>query len=437
MNIWINLFLPIKLILMLRYLFGMLLFSWTLPKKEHYWGRALSWSLLCVLIAVGLPILTEATFYITSLFLLESLLAMCVIRFCCKTEWSTTLYIAAAVFSAEHIASMTDSLISMLNPAVLKYQGLESISPLLYINWILALFAVYALVYFFMFSDNKINGEHSLDTRAMLTLLIASVMVNLYLNIYYDSLVGEKTGWSGVYEYGLNIVISVSLLLVQYGVLRQNQTENRLQMVSMLFEQAREQYRISKENVEAINIKCHDLKHQLLAVKDKTDEKEYTHMMELLDSYGAEIKTNNEVLDVVFQEKNFQCRKLGIQFTCIIDGPALDFMETIDLYVLFGNLIDNCIEAVSQLPETEVKNIQVTVRRDKGFVIVTTENGYEGELHWKDGRPATSKEDQQNHGFGILSIEKIIHKYGGRYSIQTDNNIFVMDIVFPVNMEKN
>ncbi len=134
--------------------------------------------------------------------------------------------------------------------------------------------------------------------------------------------------------------------------------------------------------------------------------------MELVDSYGAEIKTGNEVLDVVFQEKNFQCRKLGIQFTCIIDGSALNFMDTIDLYVLFGNLIDNCIEAVSRLPETEVKNVQVTVRREKGFVIITTENGYTGELQWSNGSIRTSKDDQQNHGFGILSIEKIIHKYG-------------------------
>jgi sensor histidine kinase regulating citrate/malate metabolism len=111
-------------------------------------------------------------------------------------------------------------------------------------------------------------------------------------------------------------------------------------------------------------------------------------------------------------------------------------MDTIDLYVLFGNLIDNCIEAVSRLPETEVKNVQVTVRREKGFVIITTENGYTGELQWSNGRIRTSKDDQQNHGFGILSIEKIIHKYGGRYSIQTENNIFVMDIVFPVSAEK-
>lgn len=240
-------------------------------------------------------------------------------------------------------------------------------SPAMLLNWTLSVLVVYALVYVLMFSGNRIIGEHSLDTRAMLTLLIASVLVNLYLNIYYMSLVEDKTLWVSVFEYGLNIVISASLLLVQYGMLRQNQTEKRLQMVSMLWEQAREQYRISKENIEAINIKCHDLKHQLLAVKDKTDEREYARMMELVDSYGSQIETGSEVLDVVFQEKNFQCRKLGIQFTCIIDGAALNFMDTIDLYVLFGNLIDNCIEAVSALPETEVKNVQVTVRRERAL----------------------------------------------------------------------
>jgi len=433
MALFINMFLPVKLSLMLRYLVGMLLFSWKLPKKEHYWGRVLYWSALCLLAAFFLPILTETTVYITSLFLLESLMAMCVIRLCCKVEWSTALYIAAAVFSAEHIASMADSLIAMLAPSVLSFQERGGMSPAMLLNWTLTVLVVYALVYVLMFSGNRIIGEHSLDTRAMLTLLIASVLVNLYLNIYYMSLVEDKTLWVSVFEYGLNIVISASLLLVQYGMLRQNQTEKRLQMVSMLWEQAREQYRISKENIEAINIKCHDLKHQLLAIRDKTDEREYARMMELVDSYGSQIETGSEVLDVVFQEKNFQCRKLGIQFTCIIDGAALNFMDTIDLYVLFGNLIDNCIEAVSALPETEVKNVQVTVRRERGFVIVTTENGYAGELQWADGRLRTSKGDEQNHGFGLLSIEKIIHKYGGRYSIQTDEQIFTMNIVFPVS----
>ena len=92
MNIWINLFFPIKLMLMLRYLLGMLLFSWRLPRKEHYWRRVLGWSLLCVLVAVGLPILSEATLYITTIFLLESILAMYAIRLTASSRETGLLF---------------------------------------------------------------------------------------------------------------------------------------------------------------------------------------------------------------------------------------------------------------------------------------------------------------------------------------------------------
>lgn len=432
MGLFFNSFLLLKLNFMLRYLVGMLLFSWKLPRREHYWGRALGWAALCFLLAFALPILTENFYYIVALFLIEALLALCVIRVCCAAAWSEVFYVAAAVFSAEHIASMLDNLISLARPALLSYYITERMNLPVLLNWTLCLAAVYLTIYLLMFRRTRLTDSHSLDFNAMLMLLVVSLLVNLYMNLLYSKLVTMDSRWMEVFKSIFNILCSLFLLLVQHSMLRQNQAEQRLQMVSMLFEQAREQYRVSKENIEAINIKCHDLKHQLLAVKDKTDAAEYARMMELVDSYGAEIETNNEVLDVVFQEKNFQCRKLGIQFTCIIDGQALNFMDDIDLYVLFGNLIDNCIEAVSALPETEVKNVQVTVRRDRGFVIVTTENGYAGELHWTDGRLRTSKGDTQNHGFGILSIEKIIHKYGGRYSIRTDDQIFAMNIVFPV-----
>ncbi len=436
MTLFINHFLLLKLNFMLRYLTGMLLFSWKLPKREHYWERALGWSFLCFFLAFFLPVLTENFYYIVFLFLIEALFAMCVIRISCRAEWSEVFYIAAAVFSAEHIASMLDNLISLARPDILSYYITERMNLLVAVNWLVCMIVAYLVIYQLMFRNTRLTESHNLDFNAMLMLLVVSLLVNLYMNLVYSKLVTMDSVWMEIFKSVFNLIASGFLLMLQYGMLRQNQTEKRLQMVSVLFEQAREQYRISKENIEAINIKCHDLKHQLLALKDKTDEEEYKRMMELVDSYGSEIETGNEALDVVFQEKNFQCRKLGIQFTCIIDGSALNFMDTIDLYVLFGNLIDNCIEAVSRLPETEVKNIQVTVRRDRGFVIITTENGYTGELQWMDGRIRTSKDDQQNHGFGMLSIEKIIHKYDGRYSIQTENNIFIMDIVFPIRMEK-
>ncbi len=433
MALFINPFLLLKFNFMSRYLVGMLLFSWKLPRHEHYALRILSCVALCFLIAFLLPVLTENFYYIVFLFLLEALIATCTIRFCCKAAWTEVFYLAAAAFSAEHIASMLDNLVSLLHPELLAYHVTKAMNGYVLLNWGMCALATYAAIYVFMFRKNRLADAHTLDFSAMLTLFAVSLLINLYMNLAYSNLVSMDSVWMDVFKSIFNMLCSVLLLLVQHSMLRQNQAEGRLQMVSMLWEQAREQYRISKENIEAINIKCHDLKHQLLAVKDKTDEREYARMMELVDSYGSQIETGSEVLDVVFQEKNFQCRKLGIQFTCIIDGQALEFMDTIDLYVLFGNLIDNCIEAVSALPETEVKNVQVSVRRERGFVIVTTENGYAGELQWADGRLRTSKGDEQNHGFGLLSIEKIIHKYGGRYSIQTDEQIFTMNIVFPVN----
>ena len=63
MSLFLNMFLPLKLSIMLRYLAGMLLFSWKVPKKKYYWGIVISWSLFCYVVAALLPILKD-NFYI-------------------------------------------------------------------------------------------------------------------------------------------------------------------------------------------------------------------------------------------------------------------------------------------------------------------------------------------------------------------------------------
>lgn len=431
---------PLQIIYLMRCLFGMLLFGRKLPKKKNYWISLIVWIVFCFGVTMTIPIFTNGvTVYYMFICFLEFILSMYTLRLCYVVEWSIVFYIASAVLSAEHISSMVDSLIALLKPELLSFRTAQTITLPALINSVLINLVCYIVIYWLMFREKQIISEHGLNRSTMFMLLLASMGINMFINVVYTNLIEKSSMWISaekdspqlsIFEYALNLLLSISLLFVQDGMMRKSQTEKKLQTVSNLWEQAREQYRVSKENIEAINIKCHDLKHQLLAVKDKTDEKEYASLMETIDSYGSGIETNNEVLDVIFQEKNFQCRKQGIQFTCIIDGAALNFMETTDLYVLFGNLIDNCIEAVSKLPE-EARYIQIMVRREKGFLIITTENCFQGELKWIHGRLVTSKPNQEYHGFGILSIEKIIKKYDGRYSISTDDHIFIMNIVFP------
>ena len=430
-ELWIHPLLPIKVFNMAVLITAMLMFSHGLTRKDHFLWRLLLWGLFSLLTAAAIPIVTDSLWYVTSVFLVMYLLSMLTVRICYKASWSMVFFIAAAAFSADHIASMLDSIISLFAPDVLQYSDTGLLNVPVLMNFGLCRILVFGLVDLLIVRKNRDVDDDSIRFVPSLLILIISLIVNLYMNILFSNLVTDRSFWLSLFNFAMNIAISLLLLLCQYAMVREGRMRTQLQIANLLRAQAREQYRVSKENVDAISMKCHDLKHLLLALRGVIDPKEYDSMMETIDSYGAEIKTNNEVLDVVFQEKNFRCRKLGIQFTCIIDGTAVNFMGITDQYILFGNLLDNAIEAVSLLPEGEVKNIQVTVRRDKGFVIITTENSYAGKLEWDGGRPRTSKNDKQSHGYGLLSIEKIVHKYGGRYPISTEDQIFTMNIVLP------
>ncbi len=428
---WLNPLLPVKLVGMGSQLLFAFAIADVLPRRDHFGRRFFLCSAGCMAVAALLPILSDNLWFITSTLLVIYAATVLTIRCCWRGTRSTVLFLSAAVFSVDHIASMLDTLTSLFFPEQLSYIASQQMNGFILLNYALWRLLIFLLVRLLVRRGTLKVEESSVSSAFAVLMLVISLFVNLYLNLIFQNLVDNHTFWFSLINCVMNILISSLLLFCQYMVVRENHARLQLQISDLLREQAREQFRISRENVEAISAKCHDLKHLLLAVRDVIDPVEYASMMEMINSYGAEIHTDNEVLDVIFQEKNFQCRKQGIQFTCIIDGAAVNFMGTTDQYILFGNLLDNAIEAVSRLPEGEVKNIQVTVRRDKGFVIITTENGYAGELQWNGGRLRTSKKDKQSHGFGILSIEKIVHKYGGRYSISTEDQIFAMNIVLP------
>ena len=212
----------------IRYLIALLLFSWNLPRKPWFWARTLGWSALCLITAFTLPILSTAVPYISTLFLLVFVLCMLLVRVCCKADWQTVFYIGAAVLSAEHIASMADSLIAMLWPDALTFTDTFVPSALIFLNWGLSLVLVYFVVYWTMFRGKHINRENGLKPSFMLLILLISLAINLYMNQLFTSLVEDRSMWVSIFEYGLNILCSVLLLLVQAAILRQSQTEKRL-----------------------------------------------------------------------------------------------------------------------------------------------------------------------------------------------------------------
>ena len=145
---------------------------------------------------------------------------------------------------------------------------------------------------------------------------------------------------------------------------------------------------------------------------------------------NAQMAVSWQQLDTILTARSLQCQREGIVLTCTADGSALDFMNAMDISILFGNALDNAIESVSIIPEQEKRLIHLTVSRQKSFVRIHMENCYEGELKMVGGMPVTRKQDTDFHGFGLKSIGTIVDKYGGSMTVRAENGWFELRVLF-------
>ena len=178
----------------------------------------------------------------------------------------------------------------------------------------------------------------------------------------------------------------------------------------------RERQYQSRESIEAINIKCHDLRHQIRALADGgavVDPAALADVAREVDVYDAAVHTGNEALDTILTEKSLVCQREGITLTCVADGAALDFMAPADIYALFGNALDNAIEAARRASR---RSISLVVRRAMGVTSICVENYFDAAAQpsFEDGLPQTTKADKANHGFGMRSMRAELARPGAK-----------------------
>lgn len=226
--------------------------------------------------------------------------------------------------------------------------------------------------------------------------------------------------------FGLDVLISCSNIFFLNG------QDHQIDILRHLWRQDKAQFESVKANIDAINMKCHDLKHILDKISGKLTSEEVDSLRTAIQFYDANIKTGNEVLDVVLCEKAMACQRGGIRFSCMADGSRLNFLTPVQTYTLFGNIMDNAMEAVRALEDPEERVISMVCRASGDRLVIEESNYFAGELHLTDGLPATGKEDVSRHGFGMRSIRYIARQYGGELHVDIQGNMFFLRVEFPL-----
>ena len=414
-----------SLMICLPLLLGDLVFLTVFERRRHFPARLVlagvltMWlSALLFSVATGVLLNNVGTFVFT--FLCTVLAA----RFCFRISWTDAVFCATAGYSIQFIQSILEEALQRV--ALLPRSGDPNMRQYA------IMLAVYAAVWFTLRRQLKDSGSLELGHLPQLALTVLGALTEIVLcgllRPYWNT-------WDDRFPIACTMLLlllcAVSVLLFQFSLLRQKSLSMELEMVRQLQRREEQQYRISRETIDLVNQKCHDMRHQIRQIgrSMRMDSEAIRQMTDAIAVYDTMYHTGSRALDVILTEKTAVCRESGIFIRCIADGAQLSFLTETDIYSLFGNLLENAEHAVSELPEDQ-REIGLTVARHGEMLSVTVRNRYAGEIRMRGGFPVTGTGDTLNHGIGTRSIDAIVRRYGGTVSFRPDNGEFTVSILF-------
>ncbi len=321
------------------------------------------------------------------------------------------------------------------------------------VDSVIIMVVVYLLTYitYYRIERGNISPTRNLNVnnKELLSVLATGIGAFIMSNI---SFINTRTPFSATENmlYVRTLVDFGGMLMLMTEMGRRNElaAKNENDAINQLFQKQYEQYKLAVDNSEALRKEMHDMKHYVMALKNEDDPKRRAEVLEDMEQAIAIqesfMNTGNRVMDVILTTKSLQCQKKGITLNAMVDGDLLSDIHVKDICSLFGNLLDNAIEATQQVEDQEKRLITFSVRPRNQFIIVECENYSEGtNVRLKKNQhrrffkgsnlPKTTKEDNVKHGFGLKSISQVAEKYGGAMKVSYDDGWFKVKVLLSSN----
>lgn len=411
----------------LEMVFAIAVFACYLERKNHFMIR-LSGS-YCLILMYYIPfrhvsqtqnLWLQLLFYILMNVVLYLAISICF----CVSSWAR-LFVLTGADLVQHISYRIYCIvISFLG---IGYEGILS-----GIINICIIASVYLTVFLIFRRQLRSITEHAYIGRMNILLGIMAFMISYALFRFEDRYRFMWTDpWLNLLFAIYAILADMFLLALLYSVFRSRKMGDEMVVLEEVIERQKIQYQMTKENIDNVNLKCHDMKQQISMFENRIDGEALQEIKSMIRVYDTTFQTGNEVLDVFLQEKLLCCERDQIKLDCIVDGKCVEFIRPADLYALVGNAIDNAVEAVKRIENPEKRIISFSVRKSMNMALIHVDNEYVGKIEMEGNLPKSTKGDPLNHGFGMRSMSLIAEKYNGTVSVAVEGNVFNLNILIP------
>lgn len=249
---------------------------------------------------------------------------------------------------------------------------------------------------------------------------------------YYGvSLAVDKEGYGDVYQLLVilsvaSVIVCISFIIYKFTVISKQEREKKAQLETQL-----DFYKKKLENAQDTRKFRHDIKNNLYALNVLLNDGKSEEAIEYLNSLGGALtsaepafSTGNRLADAILSDKSEKAASSNTDLS--FDGIIPDHgISNYDLCTIMTNALDNAIEACRELKNSR---IAVTSVLKDNCLTLSFVNPVAKKVLIKNGKIKTTKDDRQNHGFGLDNIKSALKKYDGLLDVSCDDNQFTLDV---------
>lgn len=274
----------------------------------------------------------------------------------------------------------------------------------------------------------SVNRNQTYKSKKMICFLVLPISTLLFLNCFGRMV--SKLDFDMIFMIAAIAVMLIISNFVVYLVcdrIIDNSLEIQyLQKINSKNELDYKSYQLMKEKYEDLRIMAHDFDKYCNNIEAllASDQEEVLTQLQQIKNRNKELLlveyTNNKALNLLLSQKMQECNKSGINFQVCIQNVDLSFIEEMDVVSIFANLIDNAIE--SSIISENKKIFLDLYKMNHSFIVVRVDNSSDIEPVVSNGHLNTWKKNKNQHGIGMISINKSLRKYRGKLNWSYDND---------------
>lgn len=230
------------------------------------------------------------------------------------------------------------------------------------------------------------------------------------------------------------------MCLIMYFVVQQmskdNQTKLEYELMKEKEKYSKESMEIIKRSNEELREFKHDLKNYLLPLQEAMETMPQSEMAKVWEKINQKIEgvqtliqTGNSYVDSMINTKITLARSEKVDVKCTILSK-MEGIDDLEFCSVFGNLMDNAIEAERKV--IEKKEIIIFVEEKVGYLRLEIQNKIEKSVLNENSSLNTTKKDTSSHGIGHKSIKRTMQKVGGALKYYETGDLFCAEAVFPI-----